>query len=219
VVETDYNTEAAQQYCPRVVKIVGPIDTTRYHPALTISEATPLVIGWIGSPDTAGYLSAVYDVLSDLARTHPLVLRTIGSGPLDISDVPVETFDWSLEDEVSLLQSFHIGIGPLPDNDWTRGKAGYKLLQYMAVGIPVVASPVGEHGRIVVNESTGFHATSDPEWRRSLATLIENPDLRVAMGRAGRARAEQVYSFEAATETLLAEFVSLTSAPSRHQLN
>jgi hypothetical protein len=98
VVETDYNTQAAEQYCPRVVKIVGPMDTKRYSPAPIRSEAGPLVIGWIGSPDTAKYLGAVYDVLSDLAHTHPLVFRTIGSGPLSIPGLPVETFEWSLED-------------------------------------------------------------------------------------------------------------------------
>lgn len=213
VVETDYNMQAAKQYCPQVVKIVGPMDIQRYRPAATRTQTGPLVIGWIGSPDTAGYLSAVYDVLRDLARIHPLVFRTIGSGPLTIPGVPVETFEWSLDNEVSLMQSFDIGIGPLPDNEWTRGKAGYKLLQYMAVGIPVVASPVGEHGRIVVDGTTGFHATSAAEWHRALVALMKDADLRVAMGRAGRTRAERVYSFEVATEALLAELASATAKP------
>lgn len=208
VVENDQNMRAAAKYCPQVVKIVGPIDTQLYHPAPIRDSDGPLVIGWIGSPDTAEYLRAVHDVLRDLARTHALVFRTIGSGPQKIQGVQVETFEWSLEDEVELLQSFDIGIGPLPDNEWTRGKAGYKLLQYMAVGIPVVASPIGEHGKIVVHGSTGYHATSAAEWRQSLASLMENADLRTMMGHAGRIRAEQAYSFEVATKTLLAELTS-----------
>lgn len=209
VVENDQNMRAAGEYCLHVMKIVGPIDIHRYRPQSTPKVDAPLVIGWIGSPHTAEYLSAVHNVLRELARHHTFVFRTIGAGPQHIPGVQVEPFDWSPTDEVALLQSFDVGIGPLPANEWTRGKGGYKLLQYMAVGIPVVASPVGENAHIVVDGATGFLAATEAEWLSSLSSLLENAELRDRMGHAGRIRAEKSYSYEVATKALLAELAFL----------
>ena len=115
----------------------------------------------------------------------------------------VEQYGWSLETEVDLLANFDIGLMPLPDDPWTRGKGGYKLLQYGAVGLPVVASPVGVNREIVVDGVTGFLAESDTEWVDALARLIDDPDLRQTMGQAGRDRMVEHYSLTRSIQALI----------------
>ena len=108
-----------------------------------------------------------------------------------------------METEVADLQSFDIGIMPLPDNEWTRGKGGYKLLQYMAVGVPCVASPVGINKELIRDGENGFLATTEEEWYEKLSLLIDNPELRREMGRRGRAYVVRNHSFEAAAPKLI----------------
>jgi len=95
-----------------------------------------------------------------------------------------------------LIQSMAIGVMPLPDTPWTRGKCGYKLIQYMACGLPVIASPVGVNAEIVEHGVNGFLAETDAEWREALVTLLRDPDLRSRMGAAGRQKVEKQYSIQ-----------------------
>lgn len=218
IVENAYTAEFAAHYCLRVSQITGPIDTARYVPRKSNSSQAnqppapspqPLIsekiaLGWIGSQWTTRYLDLIRDPLSALARRYPnLELHLIGAGDFDVPNLKITRMDWALETEVGHLQAFDIGLMPLPDDPFTRGKGGYKLLQYMACGLPVVASPVEINREIVTQGETGFWADTDAEWIEFLGTLIENKTLRNRMGNAGRARVVAHYALEKSSEQLL----------------
>lgn len=157
----------------------------------------PLTIGWIGSPTTTKYLHLVEPALRRLAGECPLTLMTVGASRLINYDVPVIQYPWSLESEVRLINAMDIGIMPLADEPWERGKCGYKLVQYMALAKPVVASPVGVNVEIVENGINGFLADDEDSWFRALRQLAISAEMRIAMGRAGRARIIENYSVQA----------------------
>lgn len=204
IVENAYTAEFAAQYCPRVSQITGPIDTARYVPAKKPANEK-IALGWIGSQWTTRYLDTIRDPLAALSRQYPnLELRLIGAGDFDVPNLKIARIDWALETEVGHLQTFDIGLMPLPDDPFTRGKGGYKLLQYMACGLPVVASPVEINREIVTPGETGFLAETDAEWIEFLGALIENKTLRNRLGDAGRTRVVAHYALEKSSEHLLA---------------
>lgn len=134
-------------------------------------------------------------LLQEMARTHGALIRAVGTGPGADMDL-LERLPWAEETEGRLIQSMDIGIMPLDDTPWSRGKCGYKLIQYMACGLPVVASPVGVNSEIVEDGVTGFLASSDAEWRDAISRLLADADLRRRMGEAGRKRMEELYSLQ-----------------------
>jgi len=131
-------------------------------------------------------------MLFDLAQEHDAVLRVVGAGVPN--DVMMESFAWSEESESILIQGMDIGLMPLNDSPWSLGKCGYKLIQYMACGLPVIATPVGVNVDIVENGVTGFLVRNHGEWRYAVKTLLSDPNLRRRMGAAGRKRMEERYS-------------------------
>jgi glycosyltransferase involved in cell wall biosynthesis len=210
VVENDYTGGYAARYCPRVTTITGPIDTHGHRPGPERPPGERIVLGWIGSATTLPYLELVAEPLRRLATRFPdLVLRVVGAARAVLPGIPVEAKPWRLEEEVADLQGFDVGLMPIPDDPWTRGKGGYKLLQYMAVGLPVVTSPVGVNQRIVADGVTGFWASDPGDWEDRLTRLIQDPDRRRAMGRAGRIAVERGYSLVVSQERLLAALRSV----------
>lgn len=156
-----------------------------------------VTIGWIGTPLTAEYLKPLKPVLSRLARERRIRVLLVGTDGVDAwgsVDFPLECVRWTQQDEVDQIRRMDLGIMPLPDEPFTRGKCGYKLLQYMAMALPTVASPVGVNPRIVRAGQTGFLASSADEWHRSLLRLIDDAAMRRAFGRAGRKIVESDYS-------------------------
>jgi glycosyltransferase involved in cell wall biosynthesis len=153
-------------------------------------------VGWIGSPSTSKYLTLAAPVLTELCKETNGCVRLIGSGNVIFPDVRVEILPWSEETEVALLQTCDVGIMPLPDEPWTRGKCGFKMIQYMACGLPVVASPVGVNKEIVEHGVNGFLAVTNDEWLTALSTLRDNPELRRKMGAAGRRKVEEKYCLQ-----------------------
>lgn len=133
----------------------------------------------------------------------------MGVGKINFAGVNATLKKWRLDNEVATLQSFDIGIMVLPDNEWTRGKGGYKLLQYMAVGIPCVASPVGINKELIRDGENGFLATTEEEWYENLSLLIDNPELRKKMGMRGRDFVVRNYSFEVAAPKLISALKGL----------
>lgn len=185
----------ARRYNSRVSVIPTPVDTARFCPRSRQSDPARVVIGWIGSHTTAAYLSAIQTVLATVAQRYPQVdIRVVGAGRLPFELPRLTTVPWSLERELDELHQFDIGLMPMPDDEWARGKCGFKALLYMSVGIPVVASAVGVNCDIIRDGVNGFLATSHQAWVARLAQLVEDRLLRANLGQAGRAIVEQDYS-------------------------
>jgi len=196
VIENDINRDYARQHCRELLTITGPIDTARYRPGGGRAPG-PVVLGWIGSPSTTGYLDFLRPVLQELARRgHAPVLHLIGAAPFEVPGVDVRRTPWAIDTEVDVLATFDVGLMPLTDDPWSRGKGGYKILQYMAMGIPTVASPVGINADLVQHGTTGFLGSSVDEWLAALEALISDPDRRRAIGERARHEAIERHSLE-----------------------
>lgn len=180
------------------------VDLERYPSKSYSSSKNNIMLGWLGSRGTLYYLKKLVPVLTEIGKRFPFVqLKIVCNDFLDVPNMKVINKEWSEEDEVVDLQSFDIGLGPLTDDVWTRGKCGLKLVQYLAVGVPVVCSPVGANKEIVADGKVGFWARDDKEWIERLSLLITNPDLRQKMGELGRERIEQKYSLQAIAPKLV----------------
>lgn len=198
IVENDYTRAYADRYCQSVTIITGPIDTERYHPK-SDEGRSGLLLGWIGSPTTTQYLEVIRPALERLGRHRDgLTLRLIGAGPFGIDAVRVEHVAWALDTEVEALGVCDIGLMPLPGNPWTEGKGGYKILQYSALGLPVVASPVGINQELVLDGETGFLVEETDDWVSKLDRLLDDGCLRRRLGDAGRSYVEERYSLSSA---------------------
>ncbi|XYJ11582.1 glycosyltransferase family 4 protein [Telluria sp. B2] len=163
--------------------------------ALEPLDRLPRIV-WIGSPSTAHYLQVIREPLQALAARHQFVLRVVGGGAVNFPGVQVEVVPWTEATEVESVNACQVGIMPLLDSSWERGKCGYKLIQYMACGLPVVASGVGVNPEIVRHDENGFVANTADEWVTSLSKLLQSPSLRRQMGAAGRRRVEHEYCIQ-----------------------
>lgn len=190
-----YLRDYVSRYCSNTLIIPTVVDTDEYRPEPKTNERPP-VIGWIGSPTTWPYVRPLLPLLQDMVSSGRARVKVVGAGAAAVGDLfrGLELVDWSEEREVRDVQSFDIGIMPLPDNDWARGKSGYKLIQYMACGLPVVASPVGINTELVGEGVNGFLAGTSAQWREALDWLIDNSKLRHRMGQAGRELVVRDYS-------------------------
>lgn len=194
IAENDYIKNFVERYCRDVYLITGPIDTVKNFPKKDKSNLEEITIGWIGTPSTTPYLKMLDGVFKELGRKYKIKVRLIGATPYSIDGVKVERVNWSEETEVSELHKFDIGVMSMPDNEWTRGKVGCKMLQYMANAIPAVISYTPTTARIIEDGINGFLAGSEEEWIRKLSLLIENPDLMEKMGREGRKTVEEKFA-------------------------
>jgi glycosyltransferase involved in cell wall biosynthesis len=170
------------------------IDTAVYQRS-TATAADPPTVVWIGSPENLVYLEMIRPALARLTVRHPaLKMRVICSRFPDWPEINVERITWSTATEAQALAAAHIGVMPLSDDEWARGKCAFKLLQYMAAALPCVASPVGANTEAVIDGVNGFHARTDAEWEHRLESLIESPELRARFGESGRRHVESRYA-------------------------
>ena len=188
---------AGQGARARIIPTV--VDTEIFRPVPRDASASEVVLGWIGTHSTFPYLQTVFPVLTELAQRHRIRLKIVGAGRTDVSvpGVTVENLVWKLDREVADFQSLDIGLYPIDEAiyaGWASGKSGFKAVQYMAVGVPYVATPVGGSREIGAAGVTHLFARTAEEWHSALAELIANPDRRRAMGAAGRAHAEKHYA-------------------------
>jgi len=184
----------ARESARSVVILPTAIDTDCYRPS-SATPADPPTIVWIGSPENLVYLEMIRPALARLQVRHPrLRLKIICSRFPDWPEVRIEPVPWSAATEAAELATAHIGIMPLTDDAWARGKCAFKLLQYMAASLPCVASPVGANTEAVLNGTTGFHARDAQEWFTALDALIRDPALRSRLGARGRLHADQRYA-------------------------
>lgn len=167
----------------------------------------PLRVGWIGSPTTARYLDLLAEPLARLMAEGLIRPVLIGAGVDALPGLDAERIPWAEAEEVAALNGLDVGVMPLVDSLWERGKCGYKLIQYMACGKPVVASPVGVNRVIVEPEGTpaanGFLAGTSIEWEAALRALAIDPELRRRLGQAGRSKVERAYSLQAVAPQLV----------------
>jgi glycosyltransferase involved in cell wall biosynthesis len=206
----DYLADYARRFNPAVTTIPTCVDTDRFVPS---SDARPIVsaqprepvVGWIGSPTTASYIRALAGVLRRVHERHPFVLRVSGAGePLAIPGVSIENRPWSLADEVELFNTCDVGVYPLADDEWSKGKCGFKAIEFMACGVPVIAAAVGVNRTIVQDGVNGFLASTEDEWVEKLSRLLSDAELRRRFAVAGRRTIEEGYSLRVNAPTLAA---------------
>lgn len=207
-------------YAGRFNSNVKVVPTTIQTDVFRRTEAEPpngqICIGWTGSSTTLKHFGLAKGFLKRILSKYPgrIRIRMISDVPFADDELPVEFCRWSRETEVRDLCGIHIGIMPLPDDDWARGKCGFKGLQYMALGIPAVMAPVGVNISIITDGENGFLADHEDEWVDKISRLVESYALRRLLGDAGRIAVEQRFSFHAQKDRYLQFFEELTSAHS-----
>jgi glycosyltransferase involved in cell wall biosynthesis len=189
-----YLADYARSVQSNVFVVPTVVDTERYALAPPRDPARPFTVGWIGSPSTAPYLREVHGALRRFCADTGSRVVAVGAGDLALEGVSLEHRRWGEDTEVGDIQGFDVGIMPLPDTPWARGKCAFKLVQYMACGLPVVASPVGMNATLVTHGTDGFHAADEAAWVRALNALHTDASLRARMGAAGRRTIERGYS-------------------------
>jgi glycosyltransferase involved in cell wall biosynthesis len=204
-----YLRDYAARYCPKSVVVPTVVNTNAYLPAK--ATRSPPTIGWIGSPSTWRGVQPILPQLKDVVAGTGARFLVVGAGRAAEADIfpGMELRDWSEATEIADVQEMDIGIMPLLDQPFERGKSGYKLIQYMACGLPVVASPVGVNAQIVKDGVNGFLASTGPQWSKALERLLGDPDLRRRMGEHGRASAVADYSLASQAPRLVELFNSL----------
>ena len=182
----------------RVFLVPTVVDIRRYSIDFR-SQKDFLTVGWIGSPTTQAYLETLFPVFRALSSRMQFRLLLVGANSDIVDRLPglkVDLMPWSEDTEVLNIKAMDVGIMPLTDGPWEKGKCGYKLIQYMACGVPVVASPVGVNTSIVKDSGSGLLASSLEDWETCLASLLSSPELRYRYGSAGRASVESSYSID-----------------------
>lgn len=193
-----YLAERARAAGARRVEIVPTVvDAAAYSPRDWPPTADAPRIGWIGSPSTwTEYMQPMLPLLTDVAAAEGARLLVIGAGRGAPAHPLLDAEPWAETTEAARIRAMDVGLMPLTDTPWSRGKCGYKLIQYMASGVPVIASPVGVNADIVEHGVNGFLARTDAEWREALVRLLRDPALRQRMGQAGRRRVEEGFSLQ-----------------------
>lgn len=191
----------ARRFNAAVEIVPTTIDTDSYAPR-SFSRDGPLCIGWSGSFSTIRDFRIALPMLGRIRERYGdrVRFKVIGDGSFRDPALGIVGLPWCAETEIEDLRDIDIGLMPLPDNEWARGKCGLKGLQYMGLGIPTLMSPVGVNAEIITDGSNGFLPRTDEQWEQCLCALIDDPALRVRMGAAGRRRVQEAYSVRAWTE-------------------
>lgn len=211
----EYLASRARSAGARRVEILPTVvDLGRYAPlGSRPAPSRPAVIVWVGSPSTVHYLRLVVNALARLGAERLVEFHVIGA-EFSAPGLTVRCIPWSEENEARAIGECDIGIMPLTDSPWERGKCGYKLLQYMACGLPVVASPVGVNTHIVKSGENGFLALTDDQWVIALRQLVDDPALRSRLGQAGRKRVEREFCLQVTAPRIASWFRSLSARDS-----
>lgn len=206
VVGNDYLAEWAKKFCSNVWIIPTGVDAERFLPSSEIKKSGKFTIGWTGTSGNFAYLGIIEKALAVFLRKYPSSeFVVIADRSPDFSRLPLgqaRFIKWTEAIEASALNTFDIGVMPLSDNLWTRGKCSFKLLQYMACAVPVIASPVGMNIPVVKNSHSGFLARSDSEWLDALELLYRDSARRKEMGSAGRKSVIQSFDTKVVARSL-----------------
>ena len=205
-----YLGDAAQAHAAQARVIPTVLDLRRYPDAPNWPESPHFTLGWIGSRSTLPYLESIAPAIDELAAELPqLRLKIVCNAFFDLASVPVLKKAWCSDEEAADLQSMDVGLMPLPDNAWARGKCGLKILQYFAAWRPTICSPVGVNTQIVAADDNGLFASRPGEWKDAIGRLARSPESCRVMGASAHARVADAYSLEATAKTWVATLVEL----------
>ncbi len=201
---------------PNVEVIPTPIDQGRYHLKAYPVQQERVTLGWIGDHGSIHYLEKMRPIFEKIGEKYPHVeLKIVCDTFFDCDRMKVIKKHWSSEEEVTDLQGFDIGLMPLVDDPWSWGKCGLKIIQYQGVGVPVLCTPVGVNRDLVEDGVNGFYATTPGEWEEKLSILIENAQLREQMGREGRKRVLENYTYQVCAPRLFSILTRMMEKPSK----
>lgn len=203
ILSSEFLNDFCSTFNKKAFVIPSPVETERIKPESKQKDKVP-TIGWIGSSWTTDYLNVVEPALQKISNELSFNFLTIGTRPdFRIENINHISRQWSYQNENSDINEMDIGIMPLPDNDFTKAKGGYKLYLYMAGGIPCIASPVGVNRTIIRNGENGYLASSEDEWIGAFRKLLTDTDLRKKLGQTGREDAIKYYDRTVCFEKLL----------------
>ena len=205
----------ARIYNKNTTDISSTINTDRYQPVNTYENkpGVPLTIGWSGSHSTEEYLHLLKNIIKKVAAQRNIRFLVIGSGQFQMSGIDIEAIPWNCNSEVSDLQRIDIGLYPLPESPWIYGKSGLKALQYMALGIPAIATAIGANYRVIEDGISGLLVNSEDEWVNAIIDLIDHPEKRRSLGIEGRNRVEKYFSVNANRDLYLKIFDQVYGLP------
>lgn len=209
----EYLADYARKYNNSISILPTVVDVEQFAetPRVPNDNGHP-IIGWIGSHSTAQYLDLIAPAIEDVARRHPFTLRVIGAGrEIKIPNVTVENRPWKMETEVQDFRSIDIGIYPMRDDDWARGKCAFKAIQYMAAEVPCVCSSVGMTKEVIEHNENGLLASSSEEWTEALDLLLTDSDTQQRLAQAGRKTVVERYSLQVHAPRLAAVLRSVAA--------
>jgi glycosyltransferase involved in cell wall biosynthesis len=207
---TPYLDQFVRKYNQNTTDISSTINTSVYTPKKNYSIKEKLVIGWSGSHSTSKYLHLLDEVFRELAKEYSFKLLVMGDANFILDGVDVEALPWKEEYEVDVISQFDIGVYPLPNEEWILGKSGLKALQYMALGVPTVATDIGTIHRIIRHSENGFLVSSNEGWKEAIKKLINDQQLRKCVGEKAISTVEASYSINANKATYLSILNDLT---------
>jgi glycosyltransferase involved in cell wall biosynthesis len=208
LVNSPQHREFALRHNANVWEIPSVVDADLYSGWQPRANGAPLRVGWTGSSSTVANLQVIRGPLAEVARRDDVRLRFIGTTDAGLPGVPHEALPWRPETEVEDLRAIDVGLLPLPLTPWTQRKFYLKLVQYMALGIPAVATPLGANPMVIEDGVTGLLADGDAAWVQSIERLVEDADLREEMGRRAADVAHRRYTLQANAEKIVAAFRS-----------
>jgi len=212
IVNSRQHRQYAERFTSSIVEVPSVVDGEEYSYEPRNPRAKPVCIGWSGSHSTRDRLHEIGDVLADVSRRDDVTMRFIGSTTFDLPGVAHEARSWNPKTEVEDLRSFDIGLVPLPTDGWTKRKFYLKLVQYMALGIPAVATPLGSNPDVIQHGVNGFLARTPADWRRALQRLVDDDELRARMGEAAAHTAHARYTLQANADRIIEAHHSVLSA-------
>ena len=207
--------EYARKYNQNTTNISSTINMDTFIPTNRYNNSNQLVLGWTGSHSTSQYLYLLESVLQNISIARSVKILVIGEPSFHIDGVDLEALPWRESTEVDDLTRIDIGLYPLPDEPWVYGKSGLKALQYMALGIPTIASAVGMNFKVIEDGISGFLVKNDREWITAVTRLIDDPALRARIGEASRSRVLSTYSVKVNQPNYLKIFKEVYGSGSR----
>jgi glycosyltransferase involved in cell wall biosynthesis len=202
----EYLCEYARNYNTNVVYNPTTIDTTNYHNRVKNHSDSSCVIGWTGSHSTIRYIEEILPIIQELEKQYTFEFKVISDLKPDFNLKSLVFKTWQKDTEIEDLLTFSVGIMPLKDDKWAKGKCGFKALQYMSLGIPALVSPVGVNTRIVDNGVNGFICETADDWKRALEELLNDRKLLLEMSAKTRKKIEEFYSVKSNTPNFIQLF-------------